>query len=110
MSFRDTLKSELIYQGILVKELSLKTGISKRTLDNYLREKSSTPPADIAVKIADALNVSVEYLVNGTTSNSKNSSENNYSGETRLIADKIEKLSKEKRTLIKNLIAILEQI
>lgn len=65
MSFRDNLKAELTYQGILVKELSKKTGISKRTLDNYLRENGSLPLVDSAVKIAQALNVSVEYLVNG---------------------------------------------
>lgn len=110
MSFKDTLKSELTYRGILVKELSLKTGISKRTLDNYLREKSSTPPADIAVKIAKALSVSVEYLVTGISSDKHNSNECCYSGETRLIADKIENFSKEKRILIKNLISDLEKI
>lgn len=68
MRFRENLKAELTYQGILVKELSAKTGISKRTLDNYLREKGSMPPADYAVLIAKALNTSVEYLVTGETS------------------------------------------
>lgn len=67
MRFRENLKAELTYQGILVKELSAKTGISKRTLDNYLREKGSMPPADYAVLIAKALNTSVEYLVTGET-------------------------------------------
>lgn len=110
MSFRDTLKSELTYQGILVKELSLKTGISKRTLDNYLREKASTPPADIAVKIATALNVSVEYLVNGTVKNEFNTDQKNYTGETRLIADKIESLSNEKRNFIKKIVDDLEKL
>ena len=71
MSFRENLKSELSFRGILVKELSLKTGINKRTLDNYLREKGNIPPADIAVKIADALNVSVEFLVTGTEKNAR---------------------------------------
>lgn len=76
MGFRENLKAELSYQGILVKELADKTGISKRTIDNYLREKSSTPPADIAVKIAQSLNVSVEYLVTGNDSkNSENLSQ-----------------------------------
>ena len=65
MSFKENLKSELSYQGVLVKELATKTGISRRTLDNYLREKSSLPPVDVAVKIANALNVSVEYLATG---------------------------------------------
>lgn len=73
MRFRENLKAELTYQGILVKELSAKTGISKRTLDNYLREKGSMPPADYAVLIAKALNTSVEYLVTGETSSNSDS-------------------------------------
>lgn len=68
MSFRENLKAELAYQDILVKELAELSGVNKRTLDNYLREKSNTPPADVAVKIAQALNVSVEYLVTGVES------------------------------------------
>lgn len=64
-SFRENLRSELDFQGLTVKELSAKTGIIKGTLDNYLGVRASIPPADIAVKIADALNVSVEYLVTG---------------------------------------------
>ncbi len=68
MSFRDNLKAELAYQDILVKELADLSGVNKRTLDNYLREKANTPPADVAVKIARALNVSVEYLVTGAES------------------------------------------
>lgn len=69
MGFKENLKNELTFQGILVKELSLKTGIPKRTLDNYLREKGSMPPADYAVRIAKALNTSVENLVNGQNNN-----------------------------------------
>ena len=68
MGFRENLKAELAYQDILVKELAVLSGVNKRTLDNYLREKSNTPPADVAVKIARALNVSVEYLVTGVES------------------------------------------
>ena len=64
-SFRENLRSELDFQGLTVKELSAKTGIIKGTLDNYLGVRASIPPADIAVKIAQALNVSVEYLVTG---------------------------------------------
>ncbi|MDR2048061.1 MAG: helix-turn-helix domain containing protein, partial [Treponema sp.] len=50
---------------LTVKELSAKTGIAKGTLDCYLGARSSMPPADIAVKIANTLGVSVEYLVTG---------------------------------------------
>ena len=65
MSFSKNLRSELDYQGLIVKQLSAKTGININTLNHYLYGKKSIPPADIAVKIAIALGVSVEYLVTG---------------------------------------------
>ncbi len=68
MSFRDNLKDELQYQDITVKELAYKTGINKRTLDNYLRENESQPTVENAVKIAKALGVTTEYLVTGNES------------------------------------------
>ena len=67
-SFKDNLRDELNYQDITVKELSLKTKIPKPTLSCYLSARNTMPPADIAVRIAQALNVSVEYLVTGTDS------------------------------------------
>jgi transcriptional regulator with XRE-family HTH domain len=64
-SFRENLRTELDYLNLTVKELSAKTGIAKKTLDCYLRARASMPPADTAVRIANALSVSVEYLVTG---------------------------------------------
>jgi len=63
--FKENLRNELDFHNLTVKELSKKTGIAKGTLDCYLGVRASMPPADIAIKIADALNVSVEYLVTG---------------------------------------------
>jgi transcriptional regulator with XRE-family HTH domain len=77
MSFRENLKNELIYNGMLVKELSAKSGVNKRTIDKYLRDNGSIPSAIAAVKIARALGISVEYLVTGQdvqTGNPLNSS------------------------------------
>ena len=68
MKFKETLKDELQYQDITVKELAFKTGINKRTLDNYLRENVSQPTVENAVKIAQTLGVTVEYLVTGIDS------------------------------------------
>ena len=65
MGFKENLKSELIYKDMLVKELAAKTGISRHTLDNYLNVRSHTPTIEAAVKIAQALGVSVEYLATG---------------------------------------------
>ena len=64
-NFKTNLRAELDYLGLTVKELSAKTCIPKGTLDCYLGVRASMPPADIAVKIAEALNVSVEYLITG---------------------------------------------
>jgi len=63
--FKANLRAELDYRGLTVKELSAKTGIPKGTLDCYLGVRASMPPADIAAKIARALDVTVEYLVTG---------------------------------------------
>jgi transcriptional regulator with XRE-family HTH domain len=71
MGFRENLKTELSYQDMKVKELAAKAGISKHTLDNYLNVREYMPSADVAVKIADALGVSVEYLVTGEDTRKK---------------------------------------
>lgn len=63
--FRENLRDLLDYNDMTVKELSFNTGISKRSIENYLGSRCSIPPADYACKIAAALNTSVEFLVNG---------------------------------------------
>ena len=108
MSFRENLKSELSFQGILVKELSAKTGIKKRTLDNYLREKGSIPPADFAVKIASALDVTVEFLVTGKDRKIKTQNIELFPADVRLISEKISKLNVNDRKLIRVLVDELE--
>ena len=65
MNFKKNLRAELDYLDLTVKELSAQTGIAKGTLDCYLGQRESMPPADIAVKIAHVLGVSVEYLTTG---------------------------------------------
>ena len=65
MGFKENLKSELAYKDMQVKELAAKAGISRHTLDNYLNIREHIPTLDIAVKIAQALDVSVEYLATG---------------------------------------------
>jgi transcriptional regulator with XRE-family HTH domain len=65
MGFRENLKEELTEKNMLVKELSAKSGLKKRTLDKYLTGNGSIPSAEAAVKIARALGVSVEFLITG---------------------------------------------
>ncbi len=66
-SFADRLREEIEYIGISQRELAEKAGIKKRALDMYLGYRASMPAVDVAVKLAEALNVSVEYLVTGKT-------------------------------------------
>lgn len=63
--FKAFLRAELDFLGLTVKDLSEKTGVPKRTLDCYLGARASVPPVDIALKIATALGVTVEFLVTG---------------------------------------------
>ncbi len=65
MGFRENLKAELEYQDIKTKELAEKAGVNKRTIDHYLMSNPQEPSVTNALKIAQALNVSVEYLVTG---------------------------------------------
>ena len=66
-SFADSFREEIEYIGISQRELAEKAGIKKRALDMYLGYRESMPAVDVAVKLAEALNVSVEYLVTGKT-------------------------------------------
>ena len=100
--FKNTLRSELDFQDVKVKELSVRTGISPRTLEGYLSSRGSIPPADVAFKIAQALNVSVEYLVTGNSIyNQKNNLQNS-------MEEKLSVLPLEKKMMIKDFIGILD--
>jgi transcriptional regulator with XRE-family HTH domain len=71
MSFRENLREAIGYCGIEQKELAHKADISLPSLESYLRENSSIPSADKAVKIAQVLGVTVEYRVNGDNPSKK---------------------------------------
>ena len=62
MSFWSNVSYELEFQGISRKELSYLVDIKEMTIHKAI-ERDSIPNADTAIKIAKALNVSVEYLL-----------------------------------------------
>ena len=67
-TFKENLRELLDYEDMTVKELAFRTGISKRSIENYLSARASMPPADYACKIASVLNTSVEALIYGSKS------------------------------------------
>lgn len=64
-SFADRLREESEYLGLSRKELAYNADIKLRALAMYLGTQGSMPPADVAVRLAKALNVTVEYLITG---------------------------------------------
>ena len=99
--FKKTLRYEMDFQDIKLKELSIKTGISARTLEGYLGNRASIPPADVAVKIAKALDVSVEYLVTGEN-------EKDYLREFIIFQKSIKNLSSSKKLMLKEFIEMMK--
>jgi transcriptional regulator with XRE-family HTH domain len=73
MGFRSNLREILDFTGMEQKELAAKTGLSPKTIENYVKKDSSIPSADKAVLIAQALGVTVEYLVTGKESAKRDS-------------------------------------
>lgn len=101
-NFKANLRDQLSYLGMTVHELSEKSKISKRTIENYLSKRGSIPPADYACRMADALGVSVEWLVMGT--DEKKSYEFPEDEELRSLVKKMASLSPEVKDAIRTLV------
>ena len=93
------------YQGLSANDLAEMTNISKRTIDNYLKNNPQEPGVYNAQKIAKALKVSVEYLVTGIE----------YKNTITVTGDKLElltsfdKLPEDDQKLIKKLVKKLNK-
>jgi len=108
MGFKENLKAELTYSGMLVKELAVKTGIKKHTIDNYLSVRGRMPAADVAVRIASVLGVSVEYLINGSETASDKASVY-FSPEVRQMARIAENLNPDYRKIALSFLETLKK-
>ncbi len=73
--FWKRVDEELDYKGMNRKALSKEVGFSVGNVGKGI-QLGSSPSADTAVKIAQVLGVSVEYLVNGTNKSTENNKEN----------------------------------
>ncbi|MCL2252643.1 MAG: helix-turn-helix domain-containing protein [Treponema sp.] len=108
MGFRENLKAELSYSGMLVKELAAQTGLKKHTIDNYLSVRGRMPAADVAVRIAGVLGVSVEYLITGHETTERNTSVH-FAPEICRMARVIEKLDPDHRKIALSFIETLKK-
>ena len=111
MGFKENLREALDYSGLEQKELAYKAKTSLRNIENYLRKNGAIPTAENAVRIAQALGVTVEYLVTGKDEPQEASALTE--PEIKKLVRDIKKLPKNKRHIIvqnaNNLIGILEK-
>jgi len=107
--FRKNLRSELDFQDLTIKELSARTKIPIATLDCYLGTRATVPSVDAAFKIAQALQVSVEYLVAGEMANLEKSLKTP-NREVQEIFQWIESLNSEQRKAIHKMIVAFKGI
>ena len=69
--FKERLLDELSYHGFSKIDFAEKVGISINTLNMYLY-RGSIPAADVAVKMAEVLHTTTEYLILGIDKNNPN--------------------------------------
>ena len=104
MTFNQRLKDLIKEKNLLQKEFAAKAGVKKRALDMYLGAQTSMPPADIAVKIAKALDTTVEYLVTGEGAGLILENPKVNDGPETRILNKLEILDNIDKTIVENLI------
>ena len=102
------MKAELVYSGMLVKELAKKSGVSKYSLDNYLNARGQIPSVEVGQKIAQALGVSVEYLVTGAETRQSEKADRK-TNDVRLIVRLAGQLDDEKRKFVIDFIQWLKK-
>ncbi|MCL2232944.1 MAG: helix-turn-helix domain-containing protein [Treponema sp.] len=108
MGFRENLKSQLEYSGMLVKELAARSGVKKKTIDSYLSAHGYIPSAEIAVSIARALGVTVEYLVTGTDNPTTDHPASSLHSDVQKIVLVAERLNSRDRHIILSLARLLK--
>lgn len=102
MAFKDRLREEIEFKGMLVKEVAAAAGISNSTFLSYIDARGVLPNVETAVKIAETLGVSVEYLVTG-----KDSARSSRLHEIQSIVDDLLALDKEKIAVLRKMIHAL---
>ena len=105
MTFKDRLREEIEYQGLLVKEVSSAVGISNSTFLSYIDSRAVMPNVETAVKIAQFLGVSVEYLVTGK----KSASKQNENAEKIMLLKNFENLSKHDKNIVLKIVNAMSE-
>ena len=94
-SFNDRLAGLLNEKGIRQKDLAIRVGVTEAAISHYLKG-DRIPRASVLARIADELETTSEYLMNGTASGSEE--EVKYA--VKLIARNADQMSREDKMKI----------
>ena len=110
MSFNENLKEAMFCKNLTTLQLAEITGINAGTISNYLKTKGSMPPADKALKLSKALDVSIDFLINGFDSKTISTihQKSPFPIEVLKIAQDMIDLEKEDLVAIKNVVTVLK--
>lgn len=114
MNFWDNVLSELEFQGKTRKWLAAETGINVSTIGIGQR-RNSIPAADVALKIANALNVTIEYLLDLDCGKSREKNDLSIENELQLLRKyrslihNMETLSDKEKSAVENLVENLQE-
>lgn len=115
MNFWERVEDLLEKKDINKKTLAFEAGFDASNITKGIK-KNNIPSAETALKIAQFLNVSIEYLINGAETPSSPTQEASQQNQLRLyrkyqhLITSLENFSPEKQQLVKNLIQGLERI
>ena len=111
MSFKENLKEAMYCKNLTTIQLAEMTGINSGTISSYLKTKNSMPPVDKALKLAKALDVSIDFLVNGFDEKTESSIQQKspFSIEVFKIAQKLDGLEKDELAIITSMIDLLKK-
>ncbi len=111
MSFNENLKEAMFCKNLTTMQLAVITDINAGTISNYLKTKGSMPPADKALKLAKALDVSVDFLINGfnSKSNIEALQRKSLPVEIYRIAQDMTKLEKDELSAVKSVVNVMKK-
>ena len=115
MNFWERVDDLLDRNDINKKTLAYEAGFDASNITKGIKN-NNVPSAETAVKIAQVLGVSVEYLVNGTENTKSPSQKETEQNQLRLyrkyhnLIEKMESFSEDKQTVVNNLVDNLEKL
>lgn len=115
MNFWERVDDLLDRNDINKKTLAYEAGFDASNITKGIKN-NNVPSVETAVKIAQVLGVSVEYLVNGTENTKSTSQKETEQNQLRLyrkyhnLIEKMESFSEDKQTVVNNLVNDLEKL